>query len=243
MVLAVRRNSPWSGRSSISRAIVCDRSPWATAPMTRAVSLVGWTRSSIRSLTESTDSLPGAAHVAERGPLAELALLADDAAEAGQLLGHPLVQLDDLVEGVGHLAGDAGPVERQADDRSALLQGGQRRRGGWPSRRCGRGRRGRGHGCPHGPRGGRGRGEGWGWGESADGRCVRSAARGRPPEFPDLILYHPAGPCRTNRCNRPNPQLAGPSPCRGNPLRRIDVTVRKVRGPGPAAQPPAPSPL
>ena len=32
---------PASGRSSISRAIVCDRSPWATAPMTRAVSLVG----------------------------------------------------------------------------------------------------------------------------------------------------------------------------------------------------------
>ena len=56
MVLAVRRNSPWSGRSSISRAIVFDRSPWATAPITRAVSMVGWTRSSIRSLTDPTDS-------------------------------------------------------------------------------------------------------------------------------------------------------------------------------------------
>ncbi len=32
--------------------MVCDRSPWATAPMTRAVSLVGWTRSPIRALTE-----------------------------------------------------------------------------------------------------------------------------------------------------------------------------------------------
>ncbi len=52
-ILAVRRNSPCNGRSSISSAIVCDRSPWATAPMTRAVSLVGWTRSSMRSLTES----------------------------------------------------------------------------------------------------------------------------------------------------------------------------------------------
>ena len=35
-VLAVRRNSPASGRPSISRAIVCERSPLATAPMTRA---------------------------------------------------------------------------------------------------------------------------------------------------------------------------------------------------------------
>ncbi|MFO0849023.1 MAG: hypothetical protein U0871_10795 [Gemmataceae bacterium] len=52
MVRAVRRNSPWSGRSSISRAIVLDRSPWATAPITRAVSMVGWTRSSIRSFTD-----------------------------------------------------------------------------------------------------------------------------------------------------------------------------------------------
>ena len=52
-VLAVRRNSPSSGRSSISRAIVCDRSPLATAPITRAVSLVGWTRSPISALTES----------------------------------------------------------------------------------------------------------------------------------------------------------------------------------------------
>ena len=44
-VLAVRRNSPFSGRPSISRAIVCERSPLATAPMTRATSVVGWTRS------------------------------------------------------------------------------------------------------------------------------------------------------------------------------------------------------
>ena len=36
--------------------MVCDRSPLATAPITRAVSLVGWTRSSISALTESTDS-------------------------------------------------------------------------------------------------------------------------------------------------------------------------------------------
>ncbi len=53
-VLAVRRNSPWTGRSSISSDIVCERSPLATAPITRAISLVGWTRSLIRSFTLST---------------------------------------------------------------------------------------------------------------------------------------------------------------------------------------------
>src|SRR5207253_2048778 len=52
IVLAVRRNSPCNGRSSISRAMVWDRSPWATAPITRAVSLVGWTRSLMSVLTE-----------------------------------------------------------------------------------------------------------------------------------------------------------------------------------------------
>src|SRR5579862_8505620 len=55
-VLAVRRNSPSSARSSTSRAMVCDRSPWATAPITRAVSLVGWTRSPISALTEPIES-------------------------------------------------------------------------------------------------------------------------------------------------------------------------------------------
>jgi hypothetical protein len=49
--LPMRRNSPRSGRPSISTVIVCDRSPLATAPMTRATSAVGCTMSSISSLT------------------------------------------------------------------------------------------------------------------------------------------------------------------------------------------------
>ena len=50
--LAVRRNSPVSGRSSISSDIDWVRSPLATAPMTRATSVVGWTRSETSALTE-----------------------------------------------------------------------------------------------------------------------------------------------------------------------------------------------
>ena len=45
--LAERRNSPLSARPSTSRSIDCPRSPLATAPMVRAISAVGRTRSSI----------------------------------------------------------------------------------------------------------------------------------------------------------------------------------------------------
>ena len=51
-ILPIRRNSPRSGRPSISTFMDWVRSPLATAPMTRATSAVGWTRSSISSLTE-----------------------------------------------------------------------------------------------------------------------------------------------------------------------------------------------
>ena len=52
--LAVRRNSPWRGRPSISIGMDLDRSPLATAPMTRAISCVGWVRSATSVLTLST---------------------------------------------------------------------------------------------------------------------------------------------------------------------------------------------
>ena len=60
-ILPMRRNSPRSGRPSISTVIDCDRSPLATAPMTRATSAVGWTMSSISSLTERSLRFPAAA--------------------------------------------------------------------------------------------------------------------------------------------------------------------------------------
>ncbi len=46
-VVPMRRNSPRTGRPSISRTIFCERSPRATAVMTRATSLVGATRSAM----------------------------------------------------------------------------------------------------------------------------------------------------------------------------------------------------
>ena len=51
---AERRNSPLSARPSTSSSIDWPRSPLATAPMVRATSAVGRTRSSISVLIEST---------------------------------------------------------------------------------------------------------------------------------------------------------------------------------------------
>ena len=48
---AVRKKSPWSGRPSISSGTVCERSPRATALMTRMTSVVGWARLVISALT------------------------------------------------------------------------------------------------------------------------------------------------------------------------------------------------
>ena len=56
-ILAIRRNSPLTGCPSTVRAMLWDRSPFATAPMTRATSLVGCTRSPIREFTEVTQLL------------------------------------------------------------------------------------------------------------------------------------------------------------------------------------------
>ena len=83
--------------------------------------------------------LPRAAHGPERGALVDLALLPHDPADPLQLVGHPFVELDHLVEGVGHLPGHARPVERQPHREIPFLQGGQRRQesrgvnrlGGW----------------------------------------------------------------------------------------------------------------
>jgi hypothetical protein len=54
--------------------------------------------------------------------LGDLPFLADDAAQALQFERHAFVQLDDLIEGVGHLARHARPLHRQADGEIAFFQ-------------------------------------------------------------------------------------------------------------------------
>ena len=64
---------------------------------------------------------PEAGDIAQRGPLLELAFLAHHPAQARQLLLFAGIELDHVVEGVGDLAPDAGPVERQAGRGVALF--------------------------------------------------------------------------------------------------------------------------
>ena len=59
-VRAIRRNSPRIGWPSISSSSVWDRSPWATAAMTRPTSAVGRTRSSTRLFAASMLSFQAA---------------------------------------------------------------------------------------------------------------------------------------------------------------------------------------
>ena len=125
-ILADCRNSPLSGRPSTSSRTVCSRSPCATAPMTRVTSRVGHSRSSISVLTEDFHVAPGAAGQAEPHALARLALAADHLADLLELLGHPLVGGDDLVEGVGDLAFDAELVAGHPDREVADPHGLQR---------------------------------------------------------------------------------------------------------------------
>ena len=120
--LALERTRP-----SISSAMVCERSPLATAPMTRATSVVGCTRSAISVLTCSMRACHWPPAPPSDGALVDLALLADDLADARELLRRALLELDDVVERVGDLAGDAGVLDRQADGEVALLDGQQRR--------------------------------------------------------------------------------------------------------------------
>ena len=56
MIIAVRKNSPSSARPSASSAMLFERSPCATAPITRATSLVGCTRSAMSELMLSAES-------------------------------------------------------------------------------------------------------------------------------------------------------------------------------------------
>ena len=95
----MRRNSPFSGRPSIASAIFWDRSPLATAPMTRATSSVGWTRSPISELTEWTRSAQPPVALRQRQALIDLAFLPDREADPVELGGGLRELLRDVVEG------------------------------------------------------------------------------------------------------------------------------------------------
>src|SRR6266852_6256955 len=74
----------------------------------------GWPQQVVDQCIDRTFHLaPGAARQAELDALAGLAFAADHLADIFELMRHAFVGGDDLVEGVGNLAGKTGPVGRQ----------------------------------------------------------------------------------------------------------------------------------
>jgi hypothetical protein len=55
-----------------------------------------------------------------------LPLAADEPIDPGELLGHPLIELDCVVEGVGDLSVEPGRVRPQAEVERAPLEGKQK---------------------------------------------------------------------------------------------------------------------
>ena len=122
---AVCRNSPFSERPSTSSAMVCDRSPLATEPMTRATSVDGCTRSPISPLTDSRHS----AQRPDADPRLARWLILPSLPTAllmrCELARHALIQFEDFVERVRDLARHAGLVNRQTSREIAVFEGDQ----------------------------------------------------------------------------------------------------------------------
>ena len=112
IALIVFFSSSISPRTSADTFLL--RSPSATAPITRCIS-TGGAHEVVDQAVDRLDA-PGPAlrPAAEHDPLRQLALLADDLADPGQLRAERLVGDDDVVEAVGDLAGHARPLERHA---------------------------------------------------------------------------------------------------------------------------------
>jgi len=105
---------------STSSDMVCERSPLATAPITARTSVDGCTRSPIRLFTDSTLSAPCTPHRSDGGALGNLALFTNGTADTPKLDDHLLVEVQDVVEGVGNLARHAGSLRRAYELRNRL---------------------------------------------------------------------------------------------------------------------------
>ena len=109
-VRPIRRNSPRSGRSPLRSSMRWDRSPSATASITRATSVTGPDQvvdQGVGVLVGRRPRCPRAP--APSQPLGQPAVAAGRTPDPAQLGGQPGVALGDLVVGAGQLEQDAVP--------------------------------------------------------------------------------------------------------------------------------------
>src|SRR5215212_9561294 len=104
-VVPIRRNSPCTIFPSICSTIFCDRSPCATASITRPTSVVGVTRSVMSEFTAVTVR----AHPPSTGPRSARSVICPSR-PTHVLVGQPLAQLGHLVEGAGDLHHERAPL-------------------------------------------------------------------------------------------------------------------------------------
>jgi hypothetical protein len=121
-ILPMRRNSPRRGRPSVSSSMVWLRSPLATAPMTRATSTVGLDDVADHGVDGFDALVPAAGRSGQTAPLSDASFLADHLRDPVEFPGETLVQLGDVVEGLGDLPVDAGEIRRQAAGEVALAE-------------------------------------------------------------------------------------------------------------------------
>ena len=120
--LPMRRNSPRSGRPSISTDIALRKVALGDGA-DHARDLGGRLDHVVDQLVDRANrGLPAAARVLDAAALGDLAFLADDLGEALEFLRHLLVEGDDFVEQAGDLAIDPVHVLGQADAKIAPSQ-------------------------------------------------------------------------------------------------------------------------
>src|SRR5437016_2847996 len=120
-VLAVLRTSPCRGRPSTSSAMACERSPLATAPITRAISFVGRTRSLTSELTDSIMPDQSPLLLPSEARWVSLPSLPTTLLTRSSSLAVFCVELKDVVERIGDFPVDPGPFNRQANGKVAIL--------------------------------------------------------------------------------------------------------------------------
>ena len=122
-VFAVRKNSPCSGRSLISSAIVCDKIALRHGPdhagrFDRRMHQIADER------VDRVDRIrPRTAHIPQRRPLIQPPGLTDHLADPFQLADQPFLLLDHFVECVGNAPGQTVAVEIEPHGEISLPEG------------------------------------------------------------------------------------------------------------------------